>query len=321
MIGSDLVYAKKQLELALTVGIPTETVYGLAGNALNDMAVLSIFKIKNRPFFDPLIVHVSDIESAKKVTKHLPEKAEKLAKAFWPGPLTLLLPKNNSISNLVTSGSDYVAVRVPNHPMTLELLKMIDFPLAAPSANPFGYISPTRAEHVEHQLGSSVSYILDGGFSNIGVESTIVDCNGPRVKILRLGGLSIESIESVLGESVELAVTTGSDPQAPGQLDKHYSPESAFLLTGEIEREMMLHKGKRISALVFGEVKIPEDVFSLNLSPSGNLDEAALNLFHYMRLLDKLNSDLIIAMKVPNIGLGLAINDRLSRASSKFVRR
>ncbi|HEY1046193.1 MAG TPA: L-threonylcarbamoyladenylate synthase [Bacteroidia bacterium] len=321
MIGSDLVYAKQQLELGLTVGIPTETVYGLAGNALNEAAVLSIFKIKNRPFFDPLIVHVSNLESVKKFTLTIPEKAEKLAKAFWPGPLTLLLPKNNFVPSLVTSGSDYVAVRVPDHPMTLELLNILDFPLAAPSANPFGYISPTRAEHVEQQLGAKVSYILDGGISNVGIESTIVDCNGPVVKVLRLGGLSIERIESELGEKVELMVHTNSDPQAPGQLDKHYSPESAFVLTDDIDREILVNKGKQISVLVFGEVKVPNDVFSLNLSPSGNIDEAALNLFHYMRLLDKLKSDLIIAMRVPAIGLGLAINDRLTRAASKFVKQ
>lgn len=318
MIGQDLVYASEQLKQGLTVGIPTETVYGLAANALNEEAVLSIFKIKNRPHFDPLIVHVSKVEDVHLYTEGLSGKALLLAETFWPGPLTILLKRNERVPLMVSSGSDKLAIRIPQHPMTLELLSMLDFPLAAPSANPFGYISPTKAEHVEKQLGDKISYIIDGGSSNIGLESTIVDCSDEQVKVVRLGGISIEKLEEVLGEKVGYNISQNSNPSAPGQLDSHYSPNKKFVVLENLSEDWLRYKQHKICFLNFGDRKLPEGIFEMNLSQKGDLDEAAMNLFHYMRLLDELDAEMILAQKLPSIGLGKAINDRMARASHKL---
>ncbi len=317
MIGTDTGLAAAHLKAGETVGIPTETVYGLAANAFDESAVVSVFRIKNRPFFDPLILHVRDLQQAEQLVLEFPESARRLAEAFWPGPLTLLLPKNDQVPDIITSGSALVAVRVPSHPLTLELLQKLDFPLAAPSANPFGYISPTQAEHVDRQLGNQVSYILDGGSSEIGLESTIINCSGPKPVIARLGGLAKERIEEVLGYAIELQLNQNSNPTAPGQLDKHYAPNSKFIVTEDLEDCINRHLHERLVVLSFGEVIIPEDIYQLNLSKTGDLSEAARNLFHYMRLLDQLSPSLIIAQRMPEFGLGLAINDRLRRASSR----
>lgn len=317
MIGTDTGLAAAHLKAGETVGIPTETVYGLAASAFDENAVVSVFRIKNRPFFDPLILHVRGIEQAKQLVLEFPESAKQLAEAFWPGPLTLLLPKSELVPDIVTSGSTLVAVRVPSHPLTLELLHHVDFPLAAPSANPFGYISPTQAEHVEKQLGDKVSYILDGGSSEIGLESTIINCSGEKPVIARLGGLAKERIEEVLGYSIELQLNQNSNPSAPGQLDKHYAPNSRFIVTEDLEDSINRHLHEKLVVLSFGEVRIAEGIYQLNLSKTGDLSEAARNLFHYMRLLDQLSPSLIIAQRMPEFGLGLAINDRLRRASSR----
>jgi L-threonylcarbamoyladenylate synthase len=317
MTGSDTELAAGYLRKAEVIAIPTETVYGLAANALNEHAVLSVFRIKNRPFFDPLIIHVDSLESAGRYVKSIPEKAVRLAERFWPGPLTLLLPKLDIIPDLVTSGSELVAIRVPAHPLTLELLGKLDFPLAAPSANPFGYISPTRADHVEKQLGHLIPYILDGGECRIGLESTIVDCSTDQTKVLRLGGLSLKEIEDCTGEHLNIQLSAGSNPSAPGQLDRHYAPGTKFILSKDPESEFLKHKGYKTAFLNFGEFRSPEGIYTLNLSHTGDTDEAAMNLFHYMRLLDSLDFDVIIALKLPETGLGAAINDRLKRASFK----
>jgi L-threonylcarbamoyladenylate synthase len=318
MIGGELDLAVKLLKEGQVIGIPTETVYGLAANALNEKSVVSIFEIKNRPFFDPLILHFSDIESIRKYVIDFNSQALKLAEAFWPGPLTILLKKNNLVPDIVTSGSDLVAVRIPNHPLTLSLLGKLDFPLAAPSANPFGYISPTKAEHVENQLGLLVPYILDGGDCYIGLESTIVDCSEEILTIKRLGGLSVSEIEECLGKPVKIEISSGSNPSAPGQLDKHYAPKTPFVLIEDLESTLIKFKNKKIAYLGFGEIEIPEHVYSLNLSLSSNLNEAAQNLFHFMRLLDNIGFDCILVQNVPEIGLGKAINDRIKRAAAEF---
>jgi len=315
MIGHDVLLAADNLSRGLTVGIPTETVYGLAANALNESAVVSIFKIKNRPFFDPLILHVRDLESAVPYVESIPEAARKLADLFWPGPLTLLLRKSKLVPDIVTSGSDLVAIRVPRHPLTLSLLKELEFPLAAPSANPFGYISPTKAEHVEQQLGDKVSYILDGGSSDVGIESTIINCTTERIQIVRLGGLSMELIETQIGYKPELNISKNSNPLAPGQLDKHYAPKAQFVLSDNIEETILKYRHNKIAILTFGSKTYDESIYQLNLSPTESLEEAARNLFHYMRLLDNYMPEVIISVKLPSFGLGLAINDRLSRAS------
>src|SRR6187551_118197 len=202
-IGKDVKKAIRLLQQGDLVGIPTETVYGLAGNALNSSAVAKIFSVKERPTFDPLIVHVPDFESATKYAESIPDQAILLAKKFWPGPLTLLLKRKSIIGDLVTSGLDTVGLRCPNHSFTRELLLSLDFPLAAPSANPFGYVSPTTAQHVNEQLGTKIQYILDGGSCDVGIESTIIGFEKEMPVVYRTGGLSLEKLETIIGK-VEL---------------------------------------------------------------------------------------------------------------------
>lgn len=312
-IGSNIEIAKQLLEQGELVAIPTETVYGLAGNALNEVAVLEIFKVKDRPQFDPLIVHVASLEKAKELVNDFPEKAERLAAQFWPGPLTLLLKKKPQIPDLVTSGLDTVGVRCPNHELTRSLLEHLPFPLAAPSANPFGYISPTRPEHVNEQLGDKIKYILDGGECVVGIESTIVGFEDDLPVVYRLGGLSTEQIESVVGK-VRVQLNTSSNPKAPGQLKSHYAPKKKMML-GDLAELIRDYGTERVGVLTF-QKQIPQVDFNnqLALSAEGNLEEAAQRLFASLRSLDKKDVDIILAEEVPDIGLGKAINDRLRRA-------
>lgn len=313
-IGRNISFAKQLLEQGQLVAIPTETVYGLAGNALDEKAVLEIFKVKNRPQFDPLIVHVSSLEQAKDFVEEFPAKAIELASRFWPGPLTLLLKKKPTIPDLVTSGLDSVAVRCPDHVLTRSLLQQLDFPLAAPSANPFGYISPTRPEHVNEQLGDRIPYILDGGECQIGIESTIVGFENDLPIVHRLGGLSMEMIESVIGKVV-VQINNSSNPQAPGQLKSHYSPGKKMKL-GNLRYLVDHFKRLRVGILCF-QTPVPDVNHShqIILSKVGNLDEAAQRLFSSLRALDKKDIDIILAEEVPDVGLGKAINDRLRRAA------
>ncbi|MFK7775436.1 MAG: L-threonylcarbamoyladenylate synthase [Saprospiraceae bacterium] len=315
MIGKDIKQAIEILKKEELVGIPTETVYGLGGNALSSKAVAEIFRVKNRPSFDPLIIHTDTLEKVKKYVAFIPDQAMFLAREFMPGSLTLLLPKNNNIPDLVTSGSSLVAVRLPNHSMTLELLSELDFPLAAPSANPFGYISPTTAQHVNNQLGEKIPYILDGGPCEVGLESTIVGFEGDETIIFRKGGLAVEAIEELIG-SVKILNHSTSNPQTPGQLKSHYAPKTDF----EIGDPAMLidqHQGKKIGIISFSksyeQVPIENQII---LSKVGDFSEAARNLFAGMRHLDSLGLDLIIAALLPEKDLGRAINDRLKRAAA-----
>lgn len=316
MIGKDIALAIDLLKKGEVVAIPTETVYGLAANALNETAVLNIFKIKNRPSFDPLIAHFSSFEKIKPYVKNIHPKAETLAAEFMPGPLTMLLEKQEIVPDIVTSGSKKMAVRVPKHPMALEVLSALNFPLAAPSANPFGFVSPTSALHVEKQLGEKTPYILDGGECEIGLESTIIDCTEWPFKVLRLGGLSLEKIEACLGESLGQNLIQNSNPTAPGQLDKHYATHTPLYIVENLCAYKNIDK-KTIAMLAFGDFETNEDVFVLNLSKKGDIDEAAQNLFKNLRHLDEQNFDEIITSFLPANGLGKAINDRLSRAAHK----
>jgi len=297
------------------VAIPTETVYGLAGNAFSDVAVAKIFAAKNRPAFDPLIVHTSHYERITELVLDIPSPAQKLAAAFMPGPITLLLPKRERIPDIVTAGSTIVAVRVPDHPLTLQLLRALDFPLAAPSANPFGYISPTRAGHVARQLGDRISYILDGGPCAVGLESTIVGFPEGQPTVFRKGGIAVEDIEAQIGP-VQVREHSSSNPQAPGMLKSHYAPGVPVLL-GDIPQLLEQHAGKRIGLLTFQNQykEVPEE-HQVVLSSAGDLTEAARHLFSGLRYLDQLPLDLIIAEPVPERGLGRAINDRLRRAAA-----
>lgn len=314
LIGKDINKAKELLQNGDLVAIPTETVYGLGANALDNLAVLKVYEVKQRPFFDPLIIHVASNEQAIKYAEFNDERLNKLAQKFWPGPLTLLLPKKNIIPDLVTSGLDRVAIRVPNHEITLELLKQIDLPIAAPSANPFGYVSPTEPEHVNKQLGSKINYILDGGKCTVGIESTIVGVEGNEVCIYRLGGLAIEEIENVVGK-VSLRVNNSSDPRAPGQLKNHYAPNKPLYL-GDLDKLLQEHKGKRIAVISYGKVTLKEDVIGFNLSPKEDLAEAAVNLFAFLREAGEGDFDVILAQALPETGMGRAINDRLKRAEN-----
>lgn len=314
-IGKDISKAKDFLENEQLVAIPTETVYGLAANALNPIAVAKIFEAKERPTFDPLIVHTHSLNEVQKFVTEIHPALLKLAETFWPGPLTLLLPKKEIVPNLVTSGLDRVGVRIPNHLLTLELLSQLNFPLAAPSANPFGYISPTTAEHVNKQLGTKIPYILDGGNCEVGLESTIVGEENGEIIIYRLGGLSIDDIEKVVGK-VSVQLNQSSNPKAPGQLKSHYAPKKPVYIGNVIDLQK-IHAGKKIGALVFGDdIKLNETTTVKNLSSSKNYQEAAVNLFSFLRELDEADVDVIITNLLPEQGLGLAINDRLRRAAA-----
>ncbi len=314
VIGTDIALAAQFLTQNKLVAIPTETVYGLAANALNQDAVLSIFNAKQRPFFDPLIIHVATIEQLSNYATLNDKRLQKLASFFWPGPLTLLLPKKNNIPSIVTSGLNQVAVRIPNHPLTLLLLNKLNFPLAAPSANPFGYVSPTNAQHVSKQLGNKIDYILDGGNCSIGLESTIVGIENDNVCVYRLGGLAVEDIENCIGK-VELRLNISSNPKVPGQLKSHYAPKKP-LFVGDVNELIKQHLSKKISIIYFGDKNFEaKNAIVYNLSATKSINEAAINLFTFLRLADEDDSDLVLCQTVPNVGLGMAINDRLKRAS------
>ncbi|MBN3584480.1 threonylcarbamoyl-AMP synthase [Algoriphagus aestuarii] len=319
VIGQDISQAKGFLESGKLVAIPTETVYGLGGNALNPAAVASIFETKNRPSFDPLIIHTSSLERVSDFVKSIPEPLFLLAKTFWPGPLTLLLPRKEIIPDLVTSGLDRVAVRVPKHPLTSSLLASLEFPLAAPSANPFGYISPTTAWHVEAQLGEKIPYILDGGNCQVGLESTIVGMEDEEIVIYRLGGLEISEIEKIAGP-VQIRDHSSSNPQAPGLLESHYAPRKPFVL-GDLDLlvEKYTKENKRFAVMSLSRSfdQIGSDL-QIQLSESGDLNQAAQRLFASMRFLDEQDVDVILAEKMPARGLGNAINDRLKRAAAEI---
>ena len=310
-IGIDIEKAAQLLKQDELVAIPTETVYGLAGNALHKNSVAKIFAVKDRPQFDPLIVHVADLSRAKDFVIDIPEPARLLAEEFWPGPLTLLLKKKKIIPDLVTAGLDTVGIRCPNHALTQQLLRKISFPLAAPSANPFGYVSPTKPEHVEEQLGNKIPYILDGGSCTVGIESTIIGFEDAVPTVYRLGGLSLERIEKAIGK-VKLMTHSTSNPKAPGQLQSHYAPAKKVFL-GQIEELLQTYPAHLSGILTFQ--KDFNSPFQFILSPSGDLEEAAQNIFEALRSFEKMPVDVILAEQVPNTGLGRAINDRLQRAA------
>jgi L-threonylcarbamoyladenylate synthase len=315
-IGTDISKAKSLLQQGQLVGIPTETVYGLAGNALNPDAVALIFATKNRPDFDPLILHTSSMERVKDFVKEIPYPLDLLASKFWPGPLTLLLSKKEIVPDLVTSGLDTVAVRVPSHPLTNELLAELDFPLAAPSANPFGYISPTKASHVNDQLGDKIAYILDGGDCQVGLESTIVGIEEGQVTVYRLGGLDLKAIREVVGD-VKVMTHSSSNPKSPGMLKSHYAPTKPFIL-GKLEDLILEYSSKGIPFAVlsfFENFSSIDQAKQLQLSKAGDINEAAKNLFAAMRALDTMDVSVILSELLPEDGLGRAINDRLRRAA------
>lgn len=318
-IGKSVDIAASLLKKGEAVAIPTETVYGLAANALSSEAVAKIFKIKQRPTFDPLIIHLPSFEKVIDYVQEVPAIFYKIASENCPGPLTFLMKKKEIIPDLVTAGSPFVAVRIPSHPLTIALLEKLDFPLAAPSANPFGYISPTTAQHVADQLGDKIYYILDGGTCQVGLESTIIGMNESHVlEIYRKGGLPIDKIRQFTPDIV-VRETSSSNPEAPGMLSSHYAPKIPLLIVDFVsfQPEVPLN---RIGVIAFKNFieGIPSQ-HQIVLSPSGNYMDAARNLFAGMRYLDNCNLDLIVAELVPEEDLGVAINDRLRRAAYRSL--
>lgn len=313
LIDTDLDLAAQLLMDGQCVAIPTETVYGLAANALDKNAAAQIFKIKNRPEFDPLIVHVDSMRSAMKWVKEFPEKAEMLARRFWPGPLTLVLPKRKEIPYEVTAGLETVGLRVPQHDLTIQLLEMLQFPLAAPSANPFGYVSPTNPDHVFDQLRDRIPYILDGGESQVGIESTIVGFDDGIPVIYRKGAVTEEMIAEVC-EEVRTQTHSTSNPKAPGMLTSHYSPNA------DVEIITRFIRGVRDNEGYIAWKELPKGMEVKNkfiLSPNGDLFEAARRLYAGLRLLDRKGLVRIFIELVPNSGIGASINDRIQRSAAE----
>ena len=294
------------------VAFPTETVYGLGGDATNERAVAAIFEAKGRPRFNPLIAHVLDVADAQRFAQWN-DLAENLAAKFWPGPLTFVLPRadRSSIALLATAGLDTVAIRAPSHPVAQALIRAAGLPLAAPSANRSGAVSPTRAEHVAESLGERVPLILDGGPCLVGVESTVLDLTGTTPVLLRPGGATREAIEAVVGSiAISDALPDGDSARSsPGQLKSHYAPSRPVRLEATT---VFADEG----LLAFGPRPPAGAMLTCNLSPTGNLAEAAANLFSQMRALDRPGIGRIAVMPIPQTGLGLAINDRLRRAAA-----
>lgn len=327
----DLERAARAIREGLLVAIPTETVYGLGANAWDARALARVFEAKNRPSFDPLIIHVADPEDAGQVADLAVPQARLLMEHFWPGPLTLVLPKNDRVPDLATSGLPSVAVRCPASLVARELIRRAGVPVAAPSANPFGYLSPTRAEHVAAQLGDRIDFIVDGGRCTVGVESTVLDlCSDPPL-ILRPGGLPLELIAGVV-PGVEVFDRATTSPRAPGQLPSHYAPtRPLFLVPAQgipaslAEAGRLGSKPPRIAALCFGRDSAgraracPGLDMVVDLSPDSDPVEAAAVLFDRLHELDKAGWDEIWAERLPEHGIGRAVNDRLFKASVKGV--
>jgi len=316
MKDNEVLQAARIIKKGGIVAFPTETVYGLGADAFNPLAVARIFEVKRRPYFDPLIVHVASPADVKNLVKEIPSNVKEIIKRFWPGPLTVVLLKKEDIPDIVTAGLPTVAIRMPSHPMALSLIKESKRPIAAPSANPFGYLSPTTAEHVREQLGDQVDLVLDGGPCPIGVESTIISFLEERPRLLRPGGVSLEEIESIIGK-VEISPIEDDKPSAPGMLPKHYAPRTPIVLNWN-DKNLKIYKNKKIGLLAFQETKNYLKFHHVEvLSKKGDIREAAANLFAAIRRLDVLNLDLIVAESIPEMGLGRAIMDRLRRASTK----
>lgn len=314
-ISKNIEEAAELLTKGELVAIPTETVYGLAANIFKSESVSNIFKLKNRPLYNPLIVHTHSIDAATELVEGFPGKAQLLVEHFWPGPLTLVLKKKSIIPDQITAGKDTVAIRIPNHPTTLALLKKLDFPLAAPSANPFGSISPTKAEHVASYFNDDLPIVLDGGPCTSGIESTIIGFPQGEPIVYRLGSISLEDIEKVVG-GVQLQNKDDKAPAAPGMMSRHYAPNTKTVLVKNVTGYVNENPDKKLAVLSFDTKIGAENVITCKvLSAEGNLDEAMAKLYATLHDLDKLAIDEIVAEHFPDTGVGRAINDRLTRAT------
>lgn len=318
-IGTDITYAASLLKNDEVVAMPTETVYGLAGNGFSEIAVRKIYAVKNRPLYNPLILHVPSTDAISQLVKHIPETAHALLKKFAPGPLTLLLPKKDIVPDLITAGSEKVAIRIPQHPMALQLLKNCSFPVAAPSANPFGYISPTTAQHVFNQLKNTIPYILDGDNCDAGVESTVVGFNENDIPVIyRLGVITQEQIITEVGACFMHELNADKHLQSPGMLKYHYSPKTKLIISNQLSNDVLNYDASEIAVISF-QNQLPQNLakHQIQLSVKGSLTEAAHNLYAALHSADALNVKLIIAEEHPNTGIGKTINERLWKAAAK----
>jgi L-threonylcarbamoyladenylate synthase len=317
LISQDVDKAISLLDQDELIAIPTETVYGLAGNIYSEKAIRSIFALKKRPLFNPLIVHIHSIDQLENLTTEFPEKAEQLANQFWPGPLTLLLKKHPNVPDLITAGKDTVAIRIPNHALTLALLSKLNYPLAAPSANPFGSISPTNALHVADYFVGQLPMVLEGGQCQNGIESTIVGFENGEPVLYRLGAISQEDLERVVGQ-IPLKNKKENAPEAPGMLSRHYAPSTTTYMFTDLQESLTQHTGKKIGVLAFQQAYHNPAISHLELlSISGSLIESAAKLYAALHTLDKLQLDVLLVEKFPDSELGKSINDRLERATKK----
>lgn len=316
MILTSIDEAAHHLKQNKVVAIPTETVYGLAANAFSEEAVQSIYDLKKRPRNNPLILHIANRNRLDNLAAFVPEKARLLADVFWPGPLTLVLEKKETIPSWITSGKKTVAIRVPDQSLTLELLQKLDFPLAAPSANLFGETSPTQPEHVVSAFGEKVP-VLDGGICQKGLESTILGFDGEDVILYRHGPITLENLEKLVGK-IHVKTSNQTAPEAPGMLAKHYAPKTEFYLTNDLKKLQKVFENRKIGILHFSQTfSTPSIVHQEVLSSTKDLDEAAHNLYACIRRLDESGADILIGEYVPEKGIGKAINDRLRRAATK----
>ena len=320
-VGTDVARAAGLLREGGVVAFGTETVYGLGANAFDPRAVARVFEVKQRPTFDPLIVHIADCGQLAELVTSIPATAERLMDRFWPGPLTIILPKSVCVPDLVTAGLDTVAVRMPAHEQAAQLLRAVEVPIAAPSANRFSQISPTLVQHVASQLGEAIDYILDGGPCDIGLESTVVAVSSTAATVLRLGGLPIEDIEAVVGP-VTIGQTPGATDhdstmaqRAPGMLSRHYAPRTPLRIIDEADQSITSGYARVGLITAFPSTNAERFAAVEVLSQTSNLRECAANFFAALRRLDDAGLDEIAAFRFPDEGLGRALNDRLNRAA------
>lgn len=315
--SENIILAAQILKSGGLVAFPTETVYGLGADGLNDRAVSKIFEAKKRPTFNPLILHISNFEMLDKISEIENNKIKILTDKFWPGPLTLVLKKKETVPYIVTAGLETVAVRMPDNRYALDLINNLGKPIAAPSANVFSKLSPTKAEHVVKQLGKKVDVILDGGNCNVGVESTIIHVTGNSQTLLRPGGIAREEIEALIGKLKD-SPESKLNPNSPGQLKIHYAPSIPIKFYDE--NKLTEINDKRVGAIFFRTVKNKNYFSEIKiLSSSGNLNEAASNLFSFLHEFENLNLDMIFVEPIEKIGLGVAIMDRLTKAVNKYA--
>jgi len=308
--------AAEMIRKGKLVAFPTETVYGLGANGLDPIAAAKIFEVKERPSFNPLILHISSLDQFNQLSLLHSDKIQQIIKNFWPGPLTLVVPKSNLVPEIITAGHPTVALRMPNHPVALSLIEKSGTPIAAPSANKFSMLSPTTAQHVKKQLGNQVDCILDGGPCKVGVESTILRVLDDKYELLRPGGIDLEKLESIVGK-IEINKYSDENPIAPGMLPYHYAPKKEIQFLSE--ESLKRNEGAKIGSLLFSD-SFSKHNFSITkrLTQNGNLHEASANLFAFLHELENEDIDIILVEKIEEKGLGRAIMDRLNKAVKKF---